>query len=126
MIISELENCCAVGLLSGFYEYSNYKEVKDKKQHILEEMKEFILEYIEDNDDIPTTFFATTNTTTQKPWEDGLQDIGFKARKFRSRHNKPKEKTLNFWSLYYIPNELKPWVKEQLKLQKERIKDDNW
>jgi len=119
MYINELENCCSVGLLSDFFDYGNTTNAEEKKHLILKEMKGFLYSYIEDGNDVPYTFFATTNTIAQKPWEDALQAIGFKARKFRSRHDKPREKSLNFWTLYNIPKELKPWAKEQLKQQKE-------
>lgn len=118
----ELPNCCAVGLLSNFYEYGPLTSLETKKQLILNEIQDFLSLYLEEDTDYPTTFFATTNTKQQQPWEEALKAVGFKARKFRSRHDKGTEKSLNFWSLYSIPKELKPWLKTEVK----QMKAENW
>ena len=123
MEIEEFPNCCSAIIISDFYTYPETTQPPEKER-ILQGLKNYFGSYLENEGpfDYPKTFFATTNSQCQFEWEIALKELGFKPRKFASRHaNTASNKYLNFWSLYTIPKDLKPFIKEQIK----RIKDDN-
>lgn len=127
MQVDEFPSCCSAVLISSFYDYGRENTLSPKQQ-IINKLKEYFKYYFEgEGSDYPKTFFATTNSNEQGKWETALKELGFKPRKFASRHAKTAhDKYLNFWSLYTIPKDLKPWIKEQIKLMKERETNDNW
>lgn len=128
MQVDEFPSCCSAVLLSEFYNY-NRKNTLSPKQQIINGLKDYFENYFDGNEhpEYPTTFFATTNSQSQSEWEMALKELGFKPRKFASRHAKTaRDKYLNFWSLYKIPKDFKPWIRAQIKLQKQRNNDDIW
>lgn len=111
----QLNGCCSVVELSEFG-WNN----EQTKEELIKTLKEFYKDYVEYDftPEIPTTFIATTKTT-QDAAEKILKDMGFRGKKFCSRHAKnSREKVLTFWIKTCLPIEIKKYI-TQLKKEKD-------
>lgn len=115
--------CCSLIEIGDFWEKFHTKE------HILRAIKMVLRDYLDDDDlEFPTSFFATTRSTIL--WNNeaaaSLKEIGFKSKKFKSRHDTSKEKTMTHWFIDGIPKDLRKWVREEVSRIKKERKNDNW
>lgn len=124
-MIQQTTSCCSLIEIGAFWESFHSKE------EILKQIKSYIQEYLDDGDDVPLAYFATTKESSnprdiQNLAAAALREIGFKPKKFHSRHDIGRKKTMTHWFLDGIPKDLRPWYrKEKARINKER-NNDHW
>ena len=111
-----IENCCGVCEIGEFYSYSCMSP-----EEITERLKTVILNYCVDDYGYDfhvdskkeryrtTNFFIATTSDEQTFMEAPLRALGFRAKKFESKHG---PRPLLFWSRRGLPKEVRKKYKE--------------
>ena len=103
--VEQSYGCCSLLELSGFSNRSD-------SQSIIESLKFFYNDYIySELTEEPRTMFATTRTKQQPEAEAALLALGFKPKKFKSRHpNEDSQGDLKFWWRNQPPPEVRKHI----------------
>jgi hypothetical protein len=122
-----LEHCCGVLEIGDFYDL-NHTTVADRKRLL----SDIILDACESEmpwSDDPTgrrtyNFFIATTNNTQLSMHTPLKELGFRGRKFTSKHD---GSPLFFWTRRGLPKELRArWNKYVTEVNKEQKRNDLW
>ena len=124
MNLSSLEGCCGVCEISEF----PYNHIA-QKDSIKNRLESHLVDYCLDdysweggNTPVYTNFFiATTLEKDQSIAGEVLKSLGFKSRKFLSKHE--ERDTLLFWTRRGLPKDLHNKIRAEVK---ERNKNDRW
>lgn len=105
--VESTNGCCSLLELSNF----SYRTTSES---ILESLRSFYSSYIiEESDEEPRVFMATTRSNTQQNTEAALKELGFSSKKFKSRHkNIDLTGDLRFWWKSSPPPEIRKYIRQ--------------